>query len=42
MRKLDKKFTSRESRLDALNLKRNQRSTRLLCKVFKQNDLSDC
>ena len=38
----DKRVASMESRLDALNLKQNQRTTRLLCKACKQNNLSDC
>ena len=39
--KFDKRVASMKSRLDALNLKQNQRTTRLLCKACKQNKLSD-
>ena len=42
LEKFDKRVASMESRLDALNLKQNQRTTRLLCKVCKQNNLNDC
>ena len=42
LEKFIKKFTSMEIPLDALNLKQNGRSTRLLCKACIQNNLSDC
>ena len=42
LEKFDKSFTSMESQLDPLNLKQNQRTTGLLCKACKQNNLSDC
>ena len=31
-----------ESRLDTLNLKQKHRTSRLLCKACKQNNLCDC
>ena len=39
--KFDKRVPSMESQLYALYLKQNQRTTRLLCKTCKQNNLSD-
>ena len=41
LEKFDKSVSSMESQLDALNLKKNQRTTRLLCKACKQSNLSD-
>ena len=42
LEKFDKRVAIMKSRLDALNLEQNQRTTRLLCKACKQNKLSDC
>ena len=39
LEKFDKSVASMESRLDTLSLKQNQRTTRLLRKACKQNNL---
>ena len=42
LEKFDKRIASMENWLDSLNLKQNQRTTRLMCKTCKQNNLGDC
>ena len=42
LEKFDKRVASMESRFDTLDLKQNQRTTRLLCKGCNQNNLSGC
>ena len=42
LKKFDQSVASMESGVDAINLKQNQRTTKLFCKDCKQNNLSDC